>query len=101
MNQHTKPLGISQQADELEEHMMHELERVVTPIAVFTKREGCLALASWHPDASLDEVRDRTGFAFEADGARPTPLPTQAEADALAALDPRAQFQHDAAIRLR
>ena len=27
MNEHTKPQSISQQADELEEHMMHELER--------------------------------------------------------------------------
>ena len=30
MNQHTNPQNISQQADELEEHMMHELERVVS-----------------------------------------------------------------------
>ena len=28
MNQHAKPQSISQQADELEEEMMHELERV-------------------------------------------------------------------------
>jgi len=28
MNEHLKPLSVSQQADELEEHMMHELERV-------------------------------------------------------------------------
>ena len=74
---------------------------VVTPIAVFTKRDGRLALASWHPDASLDEVRERTGFAFEADGAGPTPPPTQAEAEALATLDPDGQFERDAAIRLR
>ena len=74
---------------------------VVTPIAVFTKREGRLALASWHPDASLGEVRERTGFAFEADSAGPTLPPTQAEAESLATLDPNGQFERDAAIRLR
>ncbi|AWN42806.1 CoA-transferase subunit beta [Methylobacterium durans] len=74
---------------------------VVTPIAVFTKRDGRLVLASWHPAASLDEVRARTGFAFEADGAEPTTAPTPAEAEALAALDPDGQFERDAAIRLR
>ena len=30
---------------------------VVTPIAVFIKRDGRLALQSWHPEASLAEVR--------------------------------------------
>ena len=30
MNQHNKPQSIAQRADELEEEMMHELERVVT-----------------------------------------------------------------------
>ena len=64
---------------EHQEKEAEELDRVVTPIAVFTKREGRLALASWHPDASLDEIRDRTGFVFEADGAGPTRLPTEDE----------------------
>jgi glutaconate CoA-transferase subunit B len=74
---------------------------VVTPIAVFTKRDGRLALASWHPDASLDEVRDRTGFAFEAGGAGPTAPPTEAESRALSTLDADGQFERDAAVRLR
>ena len=74
---------------------------VVTPIAVFTKRDGRLVLASWHPEASLDEVQDRTGFRFETDGAEPTQPPPPAEAEALAALDPDARFERDAAIRLR
>ncbi|MRI55636.1 glutaconate CoA-transferase [Methylobacterium sp. DB1607] len=74
---------------------------VVTPIAVFTKRDGRLVLASWHPEASLDEVQDRTGFRFETDGAEPTQPPTPAEAEALAALDTDARFERDAAIRLR
>lgn len=74
---------------------------VVTPIAVFVKRDGRLALQSWHPEASLDEVRERTGFAFDADGATPTPAPTAAEAEALKSLDADGSFERDAAIRLR
>ncbi len=74
---------------------------VATPIAVFIKREGRLALASWHPESSLEEVRERTGFSFDAEGAGPTPLPTAAERAALASLDANGQFERDAAVRLR
>lgn len=73
---------------------------VVTPIAVFTKVDGRLALASWHPEVTLDEVRGRTGFAFEAGRAAPTPSPTAAETAALRALDPSGSFERDAAISL-
>ena len=73
---------------------------VVTPIAVFVKREGKLALQSWHPEASLDEVRSRTGFAFDAAGAQPTPAPTAREVEALRSLDPDAQFERDAGVQL-
>jgi glutaconate CoA-transferase subunit B len=74
---------------------------VVTPIAVFVKREGRLALCSWHPDVSLDEVRERTGFTFDAGGAEPTALPTSREREALQALDPDGRFERDAAVRLK
>lgn len=74
---------------------------VVTPIAVFIKRDGRLALQSWHPQASLEEVRDRTGFSFDADGAAPTAAPTRSEMDALRALDPEGQFERDAGVKLR
>jgi glutaconate CoA-transferase subunit B len=74
---------------------------VVTPIAVFVKRDGRLALQSWHPDASLEEVRARTGFAFDADGALPTALPTVGEREAMRLLDPRGQFESDANVALR
>ena len=74
---------------------------VVTPIAVFEKRAGRLALASWHPESSLDEVRARTGFAFEADGAGPTEPMTEAEVAALRAIDPEGRFEADAKIALR
>lgn len=74
---------------------------VVTPIAVFVKRNGRLALESWHPESSLSEVRERTAFDFDAQGARPTPLPTTNEKAALAELDPTGQFERDAGVTLR
>jgi glutaconate CoA-transferase subunit B len=74
---------------------------VVTPIAVFVKRDNRLALQSWHPESSLDEVRERTGFEFDATGAEPTQPPSTREREALRALDQNGQFEHDAAIRLR
>ena len=74
---------------------------VVTPIAVFVKRDNRLALQSWHPGASLQEVRERTGFEFDAAGAAPAGEPTQREREALLSLDPLGQFERDAAVRLR
>ncbi|OWT56839.1 CoA-transferase subunit beta [Candidimonas nitroreducens] len=74
---------------------------VVTPIAVFVKRDGRLALQSWHPESSLDEVRQRTGFKFDSQGAGPTPLPTEREVHALAELDADGQFERDAKVALR
>lgn len=74
---------------------------VVTPIAVFIKRDGRLALQSWHPEASLAEVRERTGFAFESDGAQPTAPPTAREVAALRELDSAGQFERDAHVALR
>lgn len=74
---------------------------VVTPIAVFIKRDDRLALQSWHPEASLAEVRERTGFEFDATGAAPAAAPTEAERAALHGLDPAQQFERDAAVKLR
>jgi glutaconate CoA-transferase subunit B len=74
---------------------------VVTPIAVFIKRDGRLALQSWHPESSLDEVRARTAFEFDATGATATEPPTAAELRALRALDPDGRFENDAAVKLR
>lgn len=71
---------------------------VVTPIAVFTKQNDRLALASWHPDSSLEEVKERTGFEFNHEGATPSALPTERERAALAELDPEGFFERDAAI---
>ncbi|MQA02232.1 MAG: glutaconate CoA-transferase [Streptosporangiales bacterium] len=72
---------------------------VVTPIAVLVLRDGRLVLDSWHPDTTVDEVVARTGFGLDISTASPTPPPTPAEVEALAALDPDGQFDRDAAIR--
>ena len=77
------------------------LHGVVTPAAVFVKREGRLALASWHPEVSLDDVRRRTGFDFDAAGAAPTTLPTAREVAALRSLDPDGQFERNANVSIR
>lgn len=68
---------------------------LVTPLAVFQRepRPGVrFVLESWNPVATTDEIARRTGFRFEAAGARPTPPPTQRESAALAALDPDGAF---------
>lgn len=77
------------------------LHGVVTPIAVFTRRNARLALHSWHPESSLEEVRERTGFDFDAGDARPTPPPSERERQALRSLDPTGRFESDAAVALR
>lgn len=74
---------------------------VVTPIAIFIKKDDRLALQSWHPESSLDEVKMRTGFEFDHEDAKPTVTPTQSEIEALAALDPDGAFERDAAVSLR
>ncbi len=74
---------------------------VVTPIAVFIKKDNRLALHSYHPESSIDEVVSRTGFAFDAQDAKPTELPTGAEVDALRSLDPEGLFEKDANVALR
>jgi glutaconate CoA-transferase subunit B len=68
------------------------LQTVVTPIAVFQKRDGRLALESRHPEVPLQEVIRRTGFRFDASGAEPTAPITARERAALESLDPRGEF---------
>jgi glutaconate CoA-transferase subunit B len=75
------------------------LAALVTPLAVFQRRNGRLALESWHPDSNLDDVAKRTGFNFDAAGAKPTPAITQRERDALEGLDPDGAFEAEAAIK--
>ena len=68
------------------------LQTVVTPIAVFQKRAGRLALESWNPLVTLDAIVQRTGFKFDASGATPTEPITAREGSALASLDPTGEF---------
>jgi glutaconate CoA-transferase subunit B len=68
------------------------LQTVVTPIAVFQKQDGRLALESWNPSTTLDDVVKRTGFRFESGAARPTPAMTARERAALESLDPAGEF---------
>lgn len=74
---------------------------VVTPIAVFVKKNGRLALESWHPESSLDEVKARTAFEFDHTDATPTAPPTAREIEALKSLDPEGRFEADASVSLR
>ena len=73
---------------------------VVTPIAVFKRRSGRLALASFHPAFDAEAVRQRTGFSFDASAAEPTAAPTPRETAALQSLDPDGRFEADAAVSL-
>ncbi len=74
------------------------LAALVTPIAVFQRRNGRLGLESWRPDSSLAEITRRTGFKFDAAGAGPTPMITTRERAALRELDPDREFAHEAGI---
>jgi glutaconate CoA-transferase subunit B len=68
------------------------LQAVVTPIAVYQKRGGRLALESWNPQVTLEEVIRRTGFKFDGSGARPSTPMTAREREALASIDPAGEF---------
>lgn len=68
---------------------------LVTPIAVFQRepRPGTrFALESHHPDVTVTEIAQRTGFEFDAGRAIATPPMTRRERAALDALDPHAEF---------
>lgn len=74
------------------------LQHLVTPIAVFEKRNGRLALESHHSDFSPQNVQSVTGFEIDISAAKPTPVPANDEIVALRSLDPDGLFESDAAI---
>jgi glutaconate CoA-transferase subunit B len=76
------------------------LQNLVTPIAVFNKFNGRLALESHHPDVTPVQVQSVTEFMTDMSNAKPTPPPTDAEVSALASLDPDGVFERDAAIKM-
>jgi glutaconate CoA-transferase subunit B len=68
------------------------LETVVTPFAVFRRRNGRLALESWNPQVTIEDVVHRTGFQFDASSASPTEPMTAREHAVLQSLDPEGAF---------
>jgi glutaconate CoA-transferase, subunit B len=66
------------------------VDRVVTPLCLFARRDGKLVVESIHPGVGPDQVREQTGFAVEISRATPvTPPPTAVELATLARIDPR------------
>lgn len=65
------------------------VDRVVTPLGIFARRDGRLEVESLHPGVTPDEFREATGFPVEVGPETPiTPPPTVEELAALHALDP-------------
>jgi glutaconate CoA-transferase, subunit B len=65
------------------------VDRVVTPLCVFRRRDGRLVVESIHPGVSPDQLIAATGFEIEAgDSTLITPKPTETELATLAAVDP-------------
>ncbi|MEA2524290.1 MAG: glutaconate CoA-transferase, subunit [Thermomicrobiales bacterium] len=66
-----------------------KVDRVVTPLCIFQRRDGRLVVESIHPGVTPDSLRAATGFAIEADERTPvTPTPTAEELSLLAEVDP-------------
>jgi glutaconate CoA-transferase subunit B len=65
------------------------VDRVVTPLCIFRKRDGRLVVESIHPGVSPEQLVSATGFDVDVDDSTlTTPEPTAAEMAALAAVDP-------------
>jgi glutaconate CoA-transferase subunit B len=65
------------------------VDRVVTPLCVFRRRDGRLVVESIHPGVTPDQLIAATGFPIDVDETTlETPAPTAAEREALAAVDP-------------
>jgi glutaconate CoA-transferase subunit B len=65
------------------------VDRVVTPLGVFVRRDGRLEVESLHPGVTPAAFRDATGFAVDIGPATPvTPPPSMAEFAALRMVDP-------------
>jgi glutaconate CoA-transferase subunit B len=64
------------------------VDRVVTPLCVFQRRDGQLIVEFRHPWVSPKQLIDATGFSVVVDDATPiTPAPTSAERECLARID--------------
>jgi glutaconate CoA-transferase subunit B len=67
------------------------VDRVVTPLCVFHRRDGILAVESVHPGVTSATLKAATGFPISVDDEIPvTPVPTEPELTALSDVDPMA-----------
>jgi glutaconate CoA-transferase subunit B len=65
------------------------VDRVVTPLGIFARRDGRLQVESLHPGVTPEDFRAATGFAVEVGPETPiTPVPSSNELAALRAIDP-------------
>lgn len=65
------------------------VDRVVSPLCVFARRDGWLVVESIHPGVRLDDLLAATGFPIEIGPTTPvTPPPTAQELALLAEIDP-------------
>jgi glutaconate CoA-transferase subunit B len=65
------------------------VERVVTPLGIFVRRDGRLEVESLHPGVTPEVFREATGFAVDVGPHTPvTALPTEEELATLRAIDP-------------
>jgi glutaconate CoA-transferase subunit B len=65
------------------------VDRVVTPLCIFRRRDGRLVVESIHPGVSPEQLIAATGFEIEVDESTLiTPKPTKAEVAALNEVDP-------------
>lgn len=62
--------------------------KIVTPLCVFTFKNGRLHLESIHPTSSFEEVKENTGFELLYDEIKYTNPPTEAELSILKKIDP-------------
>lgn len=65
------------------------VDRVVTPLCIFIRRDGRLTVESIHPDVTSESLIENTGFPISVDAATPiTPSPTSNELRLLSEIDP-------------
>ena len=68
---------------------MGNVSEIVTPLCIFTMYNGELILKSVHPNSSIEEVAENTGFPIRYFSIEQTPPPTEAEMRALREIDPK------------
>ncbi|WP_280770751.1 CoA-transferase subunit beta [Salipaludibacillus daqingensis] len=65
------------------------LWKIVTPLCVFGYRDGRLMLDAIHPNTTVEEVQENTGFKLQYDHIEYTKAPTREEMGVLRRVDPK------------